>query len=130
MNTTLFLAQLFGVLFIAVGLGMLLNQKHYGSMIRSVLKSDATLYFGGAGSLTVGFLILSVHQGWGSISEVMITTIGYAALIKGILLIVFPGVFSDIAPSIVSKKLVPLYGAITLAIGVYLAYSGFSHLIG
>ena len=128
MDSTLFLAQLIGTLFTTVGIGMFLNQQYYAKMIMDFSKNSALIYLGGITALVFGFLILSVHQKWGACAEIIVTLVGHVALIKGILMILFPACIANICKCMLKKELIPLYGALALALGVYLLYAGFQHL--
>ncbi len=90
MTTSIFIARLLGVLYLTVGLGMLLQRQYYRQMLESMMNTPALLYFGGAMALGAGVVIITFHNIWDASWVVLITLLGWAALIKGVALLVFP----------------------------------------
>ena len=96
MELSIFLARIFALVYITVGVGMFLNPKYYQKMIDSVMKEHGLLYFGGVFALVFGFILVSSHNIWEKNWTVLITIIGWIALLKGFLLLLFPTVMTTL----------------------------------
>ncbi len=90
MENSLFLAKIIGPYCIIIALGILLNREFYQNVMRDFMRSAALVYIGGILSLIIGFLIVLTHNLWVRDLPVIITIIGWGAIVKGVWLIVFP----------------------------------------
>ncbi len=93
METSLFLAKVFGILFTVVGLGFLINFKSYQKIYDDFFKNSAILYMGGLLALIMGILLVLYHNVWEGGWVVIITVLAWMSLIKGVCLLVFPNWF-------------------------------------
>jgi len=91
MVSSVFLAKLIGAYMAIVAAGFLINRKIYYLFIENFSKSPALTYMGASFSLIIGLLIVLVHNMWIWRWPVIITIFGWLALIKGIILVIFPG---------------------------------------
>ncbi|MBT3704384.1 hypothetical protein HOG17_01235 [Candidatus Peregrinibacteria bacterium] len=123
MDLSLFIAKLIAVVYVAVGLGMLLNMKYYQKMMKDVMKSSAVAFYGGMFALAIGFLLVTYHNFWVADWTVIITILGWAALVKGALLVLIPGPFMKFAKVFVKYMwFAPVFA---LILGLVLGYFGF-----
>jgi len=125
MNLTMFLAKVYGIVFTAVGLGMLINAKYYRKNIDDLIKNPGVMYLGGAIALVVGFLIATYHNLWVKDWRVLITVFGWIALLKGIMLLVFPKSAMNLSVGMLKKENFMVWGAVTLILGIIVGYFGF-----
>ena len=91
MYTSIFLAKLFGPYCLIVATGVLLNQKAYRKVMEDIIQNSAIIYIAGVIALIFGLLTVLVHNVWVVSWPVMITLLGWIALLKGVWIIVFPG---------------------------------------
>jgi len=123
--------QVFGILYTSVGIGILINRQFYTRLFEEFTESPAALYLGGVLALVIGYLIVAFHNTWIRDLSVIITIIGWMALIKGILILVQPKIIIAIIKAMIkSKKALiveaPIVEAILIIIiGVALASLGF-----
>ena len=82
--------QLFGITYLAIGIGAVTARQFYKNMITGFMESPPLIYLGGLAALVVGFLLVTFHNIWVKDWPVIITIIGWAALIKGICLVTMP----------------------------------------
>jgi hypothetical protein len=123
MEMSLFIAKIIAVVYVAVGLGMLLNFKYYQKVIKDALKNPLLALYGGMFALAIGFLLVSYHNFWVADWTVIITILGWAALVKGALLVLLPGPFMKFAKVFVKYMwFAPVFA---LIIGLVLGYFGF-----
>ena len=95
-------------------------------MLKDVIKNTGVMYLGGVIALLGGIVIVMFHNEWVKSWEVLITIIGWLALIKGVLLLVLPDAMMDWTKAFTKKKGYLMFGAIIAVImGLYLGYYGY-----
>ena len=126
MDTSIFLARIIGPLFGVVGIGVLLNTKHYGAMATDFIKNAELYYFSGATAFVVGMAIVLQHNLWVADWRVVLTILGWMSIIKGTARILFPKLGAQVAGSYIESESMLRGGSILImAIGAWLAYKGF-----
>lgn len=125
MDISIFLAQIFAVVYLAVGLGMLLNKAYYFKAMGAMLKDSNILYLGGLMAIVAGFLIVTYHNIWVQDWMVVITILGWLALIKGIVFLVFPAKADMLKDLYKKQSNMNIICIIALALGAFLGYYGF-----
>jgi hypothetical protein len=124
MENAHFIARLLSVVYLAVGLGMLISPGYYKKHIEQLVKSTSLTYLGAIMALVAGFAIVTFHnvwQGW----AILVTLIGYIALLKGGLLLIFPNQMHSLSMKLIDKRNFPIYGIVVLALGIVFGYFGF-----
>ena len=125
---TIFLSRLIGIYCLIIAAA---EATHRAAMIETVTalnNAPATLLIAGAFTLLLGIAMVVGHNVWtGGAAPVVVTIVGWLALLKGAALVLLP---LDQASSILVAAhyadLYWFYAAITLALGAYLTYAGFS----
>ena len=56
--------QIFSLVYIAVGIGILINPGFYKKLFEDFIENAAVMYLGGITALVVGYLILVFHNTW------------------------------------------------------------------
>lgn len=126
MELSLFLAKVLGLYMTVLSIGLLMNAKKMKSILMDSMDSPPLLLVSGVVALMVGLLIVVSHNMWVSDWRVLITIIGWLALTKGFVLIMFPQVTIDVSKKWVQNDM--LYYTtmvIDLFVGIYLTYIGF-----
>jgi len=95
MELSIFIAKIFAFVYLAIGLGMLINTKYYKKAIDDMLDNSGVMYLGGVMALVIGYLMVTYHNFWVKDWTVIITVIGWLAFIKGVLLLVLPNAMID-----------------------------------
>jgi len=119
--------QIFGLIYLSMGLGMSLNQKFYKSLLGNYKDNPAMTYLTGLIVFVLGFIIVSHHNIWSSdITTVIITILGWTALIKGILVIIFPDTMISVVRKIAPiSKHTKTWSMIVFFLGLIISYLGF-----
>lgn len=123
METPVYIAQILAVFYLVIGLGFLINGGYFKKAIDEMMTSHAVVYLGGIMALVAGFVILSVHNVWVKDWTVLITIVGWIALLKGILLFLIPKQLLGLSKIIIKQIWIPAVGAIIL--GLVFGYFGF-----
>lgn len=126
METSVFIAKIFGLCYLVIGAGFLFNRKAFGQIMDDFCKNTALLFYGGVLALVVGAVIILTHNVWVNNWTVMITIIGWLGFIKGIWIIVFPNSISKFMQAYrKNKNLLTIHALAALILGAVLTYFGF-----
>jgi uncharacterized membrane protein len=99
METSILIARILAT----VSLGLLLSSKYYKEELPKLVINPAYLMLGGFIAIVFGFLILEFHNTRNSDWTVVITIFGWLSLLKGIILIVFPQIFTAYKDNVLKK---------------------------
>ena len=125
MQPAVFIARLVGPVFVAVGLGILLNGTFYTALILEAVHSPTLIYFSGLLALVPGLAILNVHRTWSG-WPVIVTIVGWLMVIGGAFRLVLPATTATLAGDIYTKAAVLLTIAIIMVVvGAYLCFEGY-----
>ena len=118
--------QVFSLAYVAIGIGMLINPDIYKKLFEDFIDNGTALYFGGIMALVIGYLLVIFHNVWEMDWHVIITIIGWIALLKGILILVRPKVIIAIAKVFVNnEKALKIEAVIIILIGLLFSFLGF-----
>jgi hypothetical protein len=95
--------------------------------VTALVHNPPALYLAAVFTLVAGLAMVLGHNVWsGGALQVVVTLVGWTALIKGLLsLFLTPGTLGDSLGVLHYEQLFYLYAAIALILGVYLTYGGF-----
>ena len=124
MELSIFIAQIIAVTYIAMSVGAIFGGVSYKKMYLDIMKSPGLLAFAGMFGIILGFFLIKYHNIWIWDWPVIITIIGWLALIEGVIYLSFPKVFKVFEPMFTGKfvKVLPYF---SLAFGLLFAYFGF-----
>jgi len=126
MDLPTFVAQVAAITYLSVGAGMLFDKAHYKKLFDDIMHDMSALYLGGFIALIAGFAIVTHHNVWdGSTLEVLVTIIGWLALIKGVMLLAFPTTVVGLTKNMVKSKNLGNLSFIVIALGLIFGYFGF-----
>jgi len=126
MATSRYLAKLMGPVFLAIGVGMLLNAQIYRVMGEQFLQSHALIYLSGLLALPVGIAIVLSHNVWEANWRVLITVFGWLAVIGGAVRIIVPQFVQHVGGAVMHLAALPFIGGVVvLVLGGVLAWFGY-----
>jgi uncharacterized protein YjeT (DUF2065 family) len=122
-------AQIFQVLslyYIAVGIGILVNTQFYKKVFEEFIERTSILYLGGVMALGVGYLLVAFHNTWTKDLSVIITIVGWLALVKGILIFICPNLMIAVSKAIIGKERnLRIQAIVVIILGVLFSFLGF-----
>ncbi len=127
MGTSLFIIKILGPCFVVVGFGIILNRGFYQKVMEDFCKNSALVFFGGMFPLILGLVIVLTHNIWVCGWPVLITVYGWAAILKGVWMLVFPGSAIKLTQAYSKKKTFLLVHSIVILI-IGLALTIFAYL--
>ena len=125
MNTTIILAQILGITLTFMGLSLIIDKKGASLLLEEATKNRAILWILGFISLLVGTVLLEFHNTWNTLLQSLITLIGWLALIKGIMILLFGDTLAWFYKHWNKEKTFTVSGIITFIIGLIFVYYGF-----
>ncbi len=125
METSILIAKILATVYLSYFLGLLFSSKYYKEELPKLVDNSAYLILGGFMAIVFGFLILEFHNYWNSDWTVVITIFGWLSLLKGILLIVFPQMFTAYKTTILKAGNQKYILILLLIFGAFFGYFGF-----
>ena len=122
MELSILLAKILSLLYLAAAVGALSSGAHYDKVFEDFTKSQGLTFLTGFIGLVSGALMVEYHNVWVKGWPVLITVIGWIALVKGLSLIAFPGMLPSFKPIFKNTK---YFGFLVLALGLLFGYFGF-----
>ena len=125
METSIYLAKLMGPIYLVIAIGMLLNREHFRAVAKKFATSPALFYLSGALALVIGGLIVLLNNVWSG-WPVVITLVGWVAILKGIVRTVLPTqATSWVAKVTGNDNAMTAAGLVALALGAFLTAMGY-----
>ena len=131
MQRSIYLAKLIGPVFVAMGLGLLLNGGIFHALIGQFLQGYAFIYLSGLLTLPVGLALVLAHNVWVGDWRLIITVLGWLTAIGGVIRITVPQLVQSIGTAIFSHPQAPMIAGIAvLVLGAVLSYFGYQEFFG
>jgi hypothetical protein len=90
-TTTIFLGKFLGLYLVAISIGMLANRRRTLEALDEITRSGPWMLFSGVVATAAGLAVVIGHQVWsGGPLPVVVTLVGWAALLKGVTLLLVP----------------------------------------
>ena len=126
MSTSIFLARLIGPVMALVGVSLLSNQAGFHKMAEEFLRSPALIFFTGMILMPAGLAVVLTHNVWVMDWRVIITLLGWIAVISGAVRIFAPDRATKIGKKFLNRKNFMMAAAgFWLVVGLALCYFGF-----
>lgn len=125
MELTYMLAQIWGPILLAIGVGFFLSSAFYKTVYGELEKESFAVLFFGMIAMAVGIAHVMVHNTWDSLAEIVVSLLGWALLVKGIVCVVAPRLADKMSDMMVASRVVPMAGIGALLLGGYLTWIGY-----
>ena len=132
-NSTL-ISRLMGPILLLMGIGAAIGllgefPEAYVGVLREINNQSATLILG-MFALLAGLAIVNTHNLWVSDWRVIITILGWLAIIRGALSLLFPNKMYGVGETILASRSGTMIGAvIILVLGGFLSWMGYRDLL-
>jgi hypothetical protein len=126
---TIFLSRLLGLYCILVAVAMMIHEQASLDSVEAMLRNSQMLLVLGVFTTLGGLAMVLAHNIWsGGAFTVVVTAAGWLALIKGALFLFLPYPMEAelFLRDLAYPQLFYVYMAITLILGLYLTYGGFT----
>ena len=126
MPLTYFLAELIGLYCIIMGAVMLFRKQVIAAVMDGYYRNEDAIFLPGLLATFLGLMLVLSHNFWSAgLLALVVTLVGWAALLKGLWLLFFPNSAVRAIDIFKIKEFSWLYGIVIIVIGAYLAYAGF-----
>ncbi len=127
-STTIFLGRLLGLYLVAISVGMLANRRRTLNTLQDMARSGPWMLFSGMVATAAGLAVVLGHTVWsGGALPVAVTLVGWAALMKGVTLLLIPGERIAAAyKGIGFERFFPVWMVVVLAIGLWITAAAFA----
>jgi hypothetical protein len=123
------IAGLMGPLLAAIGIAMLLNRELFLRMATQVAQDTGLLLLSGVLLLVAGVAIVRVHNVWSGGWRVLVTVLGWLAVVSGLVRMWFPWLAVPATEAITAGRVSPaaliVGGLVPLALGAFLTYKAY-----
>ena len=125
MDLSVLIAKIISVIYLSAALGGFFSSNYYRKLSEDLYKNAALTYMMGFTAIILGILIVNYHNTWVKNWTVLITIIGWLALIKGIIIVVFPKFIQRLSEPFFSDRWLTIFPYVTLFLGLLFGYFGF-----
>ena len=126
MQTSIYLAKLIGPLVAVAGVGFLLNRSAFMRFADDFIGNTGFIMMSGFPALLAGLAIVNAHNVWVADWPVIITLLGWTAVIGGIMRITMPGAVRAIGSAILgATSFIVIEAVILIGLGGWLSYAGY-----
>jgi len=127
MTTSKTIAGLIGPTLLAIAAGMLLNLDAFPALAEQVSREPALICLSGVLLFVAGVAIVRVHNLWSGGWPVLVTVLGWLAVLAGLVRILLPTRLAALAAGFGQHTgLVTTMAVVLLAIGAFLSFKGYS----
>jgi uncharacterized protein YjeT (DUF2065 family) len=121
------IAGLMGPVLLAMGIAMLFRRQVFPVMASQFTQDYGLIFLSGILLLLAGIAIVRVHNVWAASWEVIITALGWLAVVSGLVRMWFP----DSAAAMITavgdiSSIVGPAGLVMLVLGAFLSFKGYS----
>ena len=128
MTTSVFLARLIGPVCLVIGVALLLNGAAYRALAQEFLDSPALIFLSGLLTMPAGLAIVLHHNIWAADWRVLITILGWLAIIGGAVRLLAPQRAAAVGRTIFANPAtMHTSTGIYLLIGALFCFFGYFH---
>jgi hypothetical protein len=128
MSTSIFLAKLIGPVCLVIGLALLINGAAFRTLAGEFLNNPALMFLSGVLTLPVGLAIVLTHNVWAGDWRILITILGWLAIVGGAARILVPQRAAAVGRTLVANpSALPISTGIYLVFGALLSFFGYRH---
>ena len=128
-TTSEIIAGYAGPLFMAVAIAILINRGTITSLLGGVANGPAAIFFAGILTLLAGLAIVRAHNIWTGDWTVVVTIIGWLAVIGGFVRIVWPDRVAGMRDRfLANENVITAWALVALALGAFLTAKGYAVL--
>lgn len=125
---TIFLSRLLGLYCILCALSMVIRKPTIIETVTALLHDSPVMFILGIFTLVAGLAMVLEHNIWSGAPAVIVTLLGWITLIKGLMFLFLPAAAEAdfFLRRLRYEQNFYFYMAISLVLGIYLTYAGFS----
>jgi uncharacterized membrane protein HdeD (DUF308 family) len=122
MELSILVAKMAALVYLAAGIGALSGALNFKKLADDFTKSSGLTFISGFMTLIAGVALVEFHNFWVKDWTVLVTIIGWACLLKGLMLMVYPKYLSTFKSVYKNNKFL---GLLLVVLGLVFGYFGF-----
>jgi drug/metabolite transporter (DMT)-like permease len=122
MDFSIVIAQVFGIFFVIAGISIVANGKSTAAVVEESAQNKGMLFIWGVLALLVGAVIVVFNNAWTSGLALLVTILGWLALIKGTFILLLPGAAATLYKKYGKGGLIVATGIVVFVLGLVLLY--------
>jgi hypothetical protein len=122
MDFSFVIARVLGISFALVGISMVANTKATTAAIGESVQNKGILWLWGFLAVLVGAVVISFNNMWTSGLPLLITILGWLALIKGAFILIFPRAAASLYGKFNKSGMLMFCGVVVFVVGMVLLY--------
>jgi len=122
---TNYLAEVWGISTVIIAFALLVKEKHLKDLFAKI-ETEESFFFWGLISTIIGVAMILTYNVWAWNWQVIITLLGWAALLKGLVLLFCPEYMKNWAKKMDNNQWLPVCLVILVFIGLIITYFGFT----
>ena len=127
-TTSKSIAGLIGPTLVAGAVAVLLNLGTWPTLVEQAFRDPALIFVSGFPLFVAGLAIVRAHNRWEASWPVVVTVVGWVALLGGLSRILFPTRLATIAVGAVhTTGVLPAVAIVFLVVGALLSFKGYGH---
>jgi hypothetical protein len=127
MTTSKMIAGLMGPTLVAIAAAVLLNLGSFHELVEQISRDPGVIFLSGILLFVVGLSIVRAHNIWAGGWPVLVTVLGWLAILSGLVRMLFPIRLAAIAVAVAQRPGEIIAGALVLlAVGAFLSFKGYS----
>ena len=120
---SIFMARIIALIYIPLGIAMMTGQIKAKEMFADYEKSSVTTLFVGIFAVIAGTFLATYHNIWVKNWTIIVTILGWVAVVEGVLFIAFPKPALNVGKKISKNE--KAWSFFALIVGLILGYFGF-----
>jgi hypothetical protein len=125
MHLSKLIAKIASVIYLSASVGAFFGADHYRKIADDLFSNAGLTYLAGFITVIIGLLIVTYHNRWTKNWTVLITILGWLALLKGIFLITFPQFVQSLFQRMFTDFGSRVFPYASLCLGLLFGYFGF-----
>jgi uncharacterized protein YjeT (DUF2065 family) len=126
MTQSKLIAGLIGPVMVAMGVAVLLNRNFFPALMGQMARDVGLIFLSGVLLLLAGIAIVRVHNVWTGGWRIIVTVLGWLAIVSGLVRMFFPQFAAPIVESLGrNATALILAGLVVLALGAFLSYKAY-----
>lgn len=122
MDITTFLAQFWGPVLLAIGVGIFVSRPFYMKIYRDIEKDGLAVLLFGIIAMAAGIAHVAAHNIWGTPAQILMSLFGWGMILKGGMFLIAPRSVDRWGDWAVKANVLPVTGIVMLVVGGYLTW--------
>jgi len=122
MDISVIIAQVLGIFFVVMGIAMVVGSKATAGAIEESVAHKGIMFVWGILALLIGAVIVVLNNAWTTGLPLLITILGWLALLKGVFIVLAPAAAVSLYRKFGQSGIIVFCGVVCFVLGLVLLY--------